>query len=53
MDEHIHTGFIVFVTVGVYATLFQWLMKLIAAHLAMYPPTERVGTALGGIFHSA
>jgi hypothetical protein len=51
MEEHIHTGFVVFVSTGVYAILFIWLLRLIAAHLVTYGPTETAGKALGGLVH--
>lgn len=51
MDEHIHTGFVTFVTVGVYAVLFIWMMRLIAAKAVTYGPTELLGKALGGVVH--
>jgi hypothetical protein len=51
-DEHIHTGFVAFVTVGVYAVIFLWLMRIIAARLVNYPPTETIGKALGALIHS-
>ncbi len=51
MDEHIHTGFVTFVTVGVYAVLFIWLMRLAASKLVDYSPTETLGKALGGVVH--
>lgn len=51
MNEHIHTGFVVFVVVGVYATLFQWFVRLLAAQLVMWQPTEKIGGALGALVH--
>lgn len=48
-DPHIHTGFIVFATVGVYAILFIQVMRLLAARLATYPATEKIGAALGAV----
>lgn len=51
MDEHIHTGFITFVTVGVYAVVFMWLLRIVGAKLVDYPPTEAVGKAVGGLVH--
>ena len=45
-SEHIHTGFVAFVTVGVYATLWFWAMHLIAAWLIKHGG-ETVGKALG------
>lgn len=49
MDEHIHTGFVTFVAVGVYAILFIWLMRLVASKLVDYGPTAVLGKALGGV----
>jgi len=49
VEPHIHSGFVVFLTVGVYAVLFIWLMRFAAGWLATYPPTEKIGTALGGV----
>lgn len=49
MDEHIHTGFVTFVTVGVYAVLFTWLIRFLAAKAVEYGPTETLGKALGGV----
>jgi hypothetical protein len=51
VEEHIHTGFVTFVTVGVYAVLFIWLMRLVAAKMLDYPATEAAGKALGGVVH--
>lgn len=51
MDEHIHTGFVSFITIGIYAVLFIWGLRLISAHLADYPPTELVGKSLGALVH--
>lgn len=51
MDDHIHTGMVTFVTVGVYAVVFIWLTRLIAAKLTEYPATQTVGTALGAVVH--
>ena len=51
MDEHIHTGFIVFITTGIYAVLFIWGLRLIAARLHDYEPTAAVGSALGALVH--
>lgn len=51
MDEHIHTGFVTFVTVGVYAVLFIWVVRMLAAKLADYGPTETLAKALGGVVH--
>lgn len=47
MEPHIHSGFIVFATVGVYAILFIQLIRLAAAYLHNYPMTEKLGSALG------
>lgn len=49
MDEHIHTGFVTFVTVGIYAVLFIWIMRFIAAKLAEHEMTETIGRAVGGV----
>lgn len=51
MDEHIHTGFVMFVTIGVYALLFQWFVRLAAAQLVLWPPTEKLGGAIGALVH--
>ena len=51
MDEHVHTGVVTFVTVGVYAVLFIWGVRLIAAKLVDIPATKTVGTALGAVVH--
>lgn len=51
MDEHIHTGFIVFITTGIYAVLFIWGLRLVAAKLVDYEPTAMVGKSLGAIVH--
>jgi hypothetical protein len=51
VEPHIHSGFIVFATVGVYAILFIQILRLIAAKLATYPATERLGSALGAVVH--
>jgi hypothetical protein len=51
VDEHIHTGFIVFVTVGVYAVLFIQATRFVAAKLVQHPQTETIGKALGGVVH--
>lgn len=51
MDEHIHTGFVTFVTVGVYAVLFIWAMRLVSAKLLEYGPTETFGRSLGAVVH--
>ena len=48
-DPHIHTGFIVFATVGVYAILFIQIMRLLAAKLTTIPATEKLGSALGAV----
>lgn len=47
MEPHIHSGFIVFATVGVYAIVFMQLIRIIAAKLHDYPITEKLGSALG------
>lgn len=51
MDEHIHSGFVTFLVVGIYAVLFIWLVRLIASKLVDYPPTETLGKGLGSIVH--
>ena len=51
MDEHVHTGFVTFVTVGVYAVLFIWLLRMIAAKLVDIPATEGAGRAIGALVH--
>jgi len=51
MDEHIHTGFLTFFWVGLYAVLWIWIVRLIAAKMLDYGPTEPVGKALGGLVH--
>lgn len=51
MEPHIHSGFIVFMTVGVYSVLFIQLVRLFAAWLHNYPATEKIGSALGGVVH--
>ncbi len=51
MDEHIHTGFITFVVVGVYAILFFNLVRLASAKMVEYAPTATVGKALGAAVH--
>ena len=51
MDEHVHTGIVSFVTIGVYSVLFIWSMRLIAAKLVDYPPTKVLGTSLGAVVH--
>jgi hypothetical protein len=50
-DQHIHTGFVMFLTVGVYSVLFIQLVRLGAAYLHNYGPTEKIGTSLGAIVH--
>lgn len=52
-SEHVHTGVVTFVTVGVYAVLFIWGVRLISAKLVGYPPTSTVGKAIGGLVHFA
>jgi hypothetical protein len=47
MEPHIHSGFIVFATVGVYAILFIQLIRLLAASLHKWPVTEKIGSAIG------
>ena len=47
MEPHIHSGFIVFATVGVYAILFIQIIRMLAAWLAQHPQTEKIGAALG------
>lgn len=49
MEPHIHSGFVTFVTIGVYAVLFIQLMRWIAARLTDYGPTEKIGAAVGGV----
>ncbi len=51
MDEHIHTGFIVFVATGVYAILFIHAVRFAAAKLVQHPSTETIGKALGATVH--
>lgn len=51
MDEHIHTGFVAFVTVGIYAVVFIWLLRIVAAKLVDYPTTEPIGKGLGALVH--
>jgi putative flippase GtrA len=51
MDEHVHTGIVTFVTTGVYAVLFIWGMRLIAAKMVEYPATKTLGAGLGAIVH--
>jgi len=51
VDEHIHTGFIAFVTVGIYAVIFIWLMRIVAGKLVDYPATEPIGKGLGALVH--
>ena len=51
MDEHIHTGFVTFLTIGVYSVLFIWGVRLVAAKLVDYPPTATVGKSLGAVVH--
>jgi hypothetical protein len=51
MDEHIHTGFVSFVTIGIYAVLFIWGLRLVAAKLTDYEPTALVGKSLGALVH--
>jgi hypothetical protein len=51
MDEHVHTGFVVFVTTGVYAVLFIWGVRLIAAKMVDYAPTATLGKSLGAVVH--
>ena len=50
-DEHIHTGFVAFITVGIYAVIFIWLLRLAAAKLVTYPATETLGKGLGAVVH--
>lgn len=47
MEPHIHSGFITFATVGVYAILFIQILRVLAAKLHDYPITEKIGSALG------
>ena len=51
MDEHIHTGFVSFITIGIYAVLFIWGLRLISSHMVTYPPTEMLGKSLGALVH--
>ena len=51
MDEHVHTGVVTFVTTGVYAVLFIWGVRLIAAKMVTYPPTATVGKSIGALVH--
>lgn len=51
-DEHIHTGFVAFITIGVYAAVFFYMMRLLAARLVTYPPTETLGKAIGAVIHT-
>ena len=51
MDEHVHTGVVTFVTTGVYAVLFIWGVRLIAAKLVEYPPTAVIGKSVGALVH--
>jgi hypothetical protein len=51
MDEHVHTGVVTFVTVGVYAVLFIWAVRLAAAKLVEYAPTATLGKSLGATVH--
>ena len=52
-SEHVHTGIVTFVTVGVYAVLFIWGVRFIAAKMVTYPPTSVAGKAIGGLVHFA
>jgi hypothetical protein len=51
MDEHVHTGLVTFITVGVYSVLFIWSIRLIAARLVTYPPTATIGKSVGALVH--
>jgi len=51
MDEHIHSGFVVFLTTGIYAVLFIWGLRIISAKMIDYEPTALVGKYLGAIVH--
>lgn len=51
MEPHIHSGFVVFATVGVYAVLFIQLIRLFAAWLHNWPATEKIGSAIGATVH--
>lgn len=51
MDEHIHSGTVVFLTTGLYAVLFIWGLRLVAAKLAEYEPTAILGKSLGALVH--
>jgi hypothetical protein len=47
----VHTGIVVFVTTGVYAVLFIWGVRLLAAKMVEYGPTATVGKSLGAVVH--
>lgn len=47
--QHIHTGFVTMVTITVYAIIGINLVRLASARLAAYPPTEGIGTVVGGL----
>lgn len=51
MEEHIHSGFVVFLTTGIYAVLFIWGLRLVASKLVDYEPTATVGKSLGALVH--
>jgi hypothetical protein len=51
LDEHVHTGFVVFITTGVYAVLFIWAVRLAAAKLTDYPATATIGKSVGALVH--
>lgn len=53
MEPHIHSGFVTFATVGVYAILFIQLVRMLAAKLHDWPMTEKLGSALGATVHFA
>lgn len=48
MNEHVHTGFVAFVAIGVYALIFLNLWKIAAAHAA-----NSNNPTIAGLGHSA
>lgn len=50
-SEHIHSGIVSFVTIGIYAVLFIWAIRLVAAKLVEYPATATFGKSMGAIVH--
>lgn len=46
-----HTGVVTFVTVGVYAVLFIWAVRLAAAKMVEFAPTATLGKSLGAVVH--